>query len=116
MLETVFRPRASPPMNSAAVTSEKRQTVSLPETSARIATAASVLSWTVLAGGAITVALAVSVTVLGHSRLPFWDEWMQIDFAANEGPGHTLDWLWRQFNQHRVVIPKLFLLADLRWF
>jgi len=41
---------------------------------------------------------------------------MQIDFAANEGPAHTFDWLWRQFNQHRVLIPKLFLLADLRWF
>jgi len=83
---------------------------------ARLAAAADILSYAILAGGAVTIALAVYVTVLGHSRLPFWDEWMQIDFAANEGPAHTFDWLWRQFNQHRVVIPKLFLLADLRWF
>lgn len=103
-------------MNSAAVTTENQHQVSFAETSARLATAANVLSWAVLAGGGTTIALAVYVAVLGHSRLPFWDQWMQIDFAANEGPGHTLDWLWRQFNQHRVVVPKLFLLADLRWF
>jgi len=103
-------------MNSAAVTTASQQRVAPKRAQARVSSAANVLSWTILAGGAVTIVLAAYVAVLGHSKLPFWDEWMQIDFAANEGPAHTFDWLWRQFNQHRVVIPKLFLLADLRWF
>src|SRR5271166_6123229 len=103
-------------MSSSAVSSVSSQTVPTERARTRLESLANALSYAVLAGGAITIALAVYLAVLGHSKLPFWDEWMQIDFAANEGPGHTLDWLWRQFNQHRVVIPKLFLLADLRWF
>ena len=103
-------------MSSSAVSTVSAQTAATGSAGSRFENLANALSYGVLAGGAITVALAIYVAVLGHSKLPFWDEWMQIDFAANEGPGHTLDWLWRQFNQHRVVIPKLFLLADLRWF
>src|SRR5271166_1039618 len=103
-------------MSSSAVSTVSAQTASTDSAGTRLGSLANALSYAVLAGGAITVALAIYVAVLGHSKLPFWDEWMQIDFAANEGPGHTLDWLWRQFNQHRVVIPQLFLLADLRWF
>ena len=103
-------------MSSSAVSSASAETVTADGASARLESLANALSYAVLAGGAVTIALAINVAVLGHSKLPFWDEWMQIDFAANEGPGHTMDWLWRQFNQHRVVIPKLFLLADLRWF
>ncbi len=103
-------------MSSSAVTSVPTQTVSSDCVRTRLVQAANVLSYGVLAGGTITIALAIYIAVLGHSKLPYWDGWMQIDFAANEGPGHTLDWLWRQFNQHRFVIPKLFLLADLRWF
>ena len=101
-------------MSSSAVSSP--QTATSDGVQSRLEMLANTLSYTVAAGGAITIALAIYVTVLGHSKLPFWDAWMQIDFAANEGPTHTFDWLWRQFNQHRVVIPKLFLLADLRWF
>ncbi len=102
-------------MSSSAV-SVTPQAVTTGSTEARLAQVANALSYAVLAAGAATIALAVYVAVLGHSKLPYWDEWIQIDFAANEGQGHTLDWLWRQFNQHRIVVPKLFLLADLRWF
>lgn len=103
-------------MNSSAVSSGSTQPTVIDPTENRFRIIADALSYAVLAGGAITIALAIYVAVLGHSKLPFWDGWIQIDFAANEGPSHTFDWLWRQFNQHRVVIPKLFLLADLRWF
>ena len=103
-------------MSSSAVASATPQAGAPGRAETRLASLINVLSYAVLAGGAATIALAIYVAVLGHSKLPFWDEWMQIDFAANEGAPHTLDWLWRQFNQHRVVIPKLFLLADLRWF
>ena len=78
--------------------------------------AAEILSYAILFAGAATVLTATYLVIIGHSKLPYWDGWTQIDFAANEGPGHTFDWLWRQFNQHRVLVPKLFLLADLRWF
>lgn len=102
-------------MSSSAV-SVTPQAVTTGSMEARLAQLANALSHAILAAGAATIALAVYVAVLGHSKLPYWDEWIQIDFAANEGAGHTLDWLWRQFNQHRIVVPKLFLLADLRWF
>lgn len=55
--------------------------------------------------------------MVSYSSLPHWDGWeIQIQFAANGGGQSTLRWLWKQENQHRIVIPKLFLLADLRWF
>jgi hypothetical protein len=103
-------------MNSSATTTATQQADSGDQKEARLSAVASLLSYAILAGGLATIMVAVYVVILGHSKLPYWDGWTQIDFAANEGPGHTLDWLWRQFNQHRVVIPKLFLLADLRWF
>jgi hypothetical protein len=56
------------------------------------------------------------LVVVSYSSLPSWDGWIQIDFAANEGPSHTLDWLWRQHNEARMATAKLLLLADLRWF
>ncbi len=102
-------------MNSFATTTASRQNVRT-DAGARLATAANVLSYAILGAGAVTIVFAAYIAVLGHSKLPFWDGWSQIDFAANEGPGHTFDWLWRQYNQHRVLIPRLFLLADLRWF
>ena len=103
-------------MSTSAVTTVTQHRSITESREARLAAAGNVLSYAILAGGIATIVAAVYVVVLGHSHLPYWDEWMQIDFAANEGRGYTLDWLWRQFNQHRVVIPKLFLLADLRWF
>ena len=103
-------------MNQSGISAVTERTVSNQGTSRRLSLAANLLSYGILAGGATTIVLAIYVAALGHSKLPFWDEWVQIDFAANEGSGHTLDWLWRQYNKHRFVIPKLFLLADLRWF
>ena len=81
-----------------------------------ISRAANILSYLILLGGMVTIALTLYLVVASYSSLPFYDGWGQIDFAANEGTAHTFDWLWRQYNQHRLVIPKLFLLADLHWF
>ena len=109
---------SGPSWRTPTVSRDLSQVIILPsnESESRFGLAAKVLSYVILGAGAATIIVAVYVAVLGHSKLPFWDDWMEIDFAANEGAGHTLDWLWRQFNQHRVIIPKLFLLADLRWF
>jgi hypothetical protein len=76
----------------------------------------SIVSYAILLGGAATVVLAAYVTVMGYSSLPFWDGWMQIGVAAGGHNSFSLGWLWRQYNQHRLFIPKLFLQADLRWF
>src|SRR5271167_563591 len=78
--------------------------------------AIAILSYAILLGGILTIGFSAYLVVVSYSSLPFWDGWVQIDFPANEGTAHTFDWLWRQYNQHRLVIPKLFLLADLHWF
>ena len=41
---------------------------------------------------------------------------MQVEVAANGGNPLSPAWLWQQHNEHRLVIPKLFLAADLRLF
>ena len=79
--------------------------------------AIAILSYAILLAGVITIGFSAYLVVVSHSNLPYWDGWSQVAFASNGGgTPHTLDWLWRQFNQHRLFIPRLFLLADLRWF
>jgi hypothetical protein len=78
--------------------------------------ATNTLSYLILACGIATIVVTAYLVLVSYSKLPAWDGWIQIDFAASEGPSHTLDWLWHPDNGHRMVIPNLFLLADLRWF
>lgn len=75
-----------------------------------------VLSWIVLLSGVSAVAACAYMMVATYSTLPFWDGWIEITYAADGGNPFTLDWLWSQYNEHRMPIPKLFLLADLHWF
>ena len=76
-----------------------------------------VLSCAVLVGGITTVLVAAHLVVVSYSSLPHWDIWdTELDFAVHGGSQDRAHWLWKQENQHRLVIPKLFLLADLRWF
>ena len=77
---------------------------------------ASILSYAILLGGIVTIVLSAYLVSVSYSTLPFWDGWMQIGVAARGENPLSVAWLWRQYNQHRLVIPKLFLLADLRWF
>ena len=74
------------------------------------------LSWLIALSGVGTILLTGWLVVTSYSSSPRWDGWSEIEFAANEGSQFTLDWLWRQENQHRLVLPKLLLLADLKWF
>jgi hypothetical protein len=53
--------------------------------------------------------------IVSYSSLPFWDGWVEIDFPAT-GSISVLEWLWTQHNEHRLVISRLFMLADLHWF
>src|SRR5271165_2613329 len=75
-----------------------------------------ILSYAILLAGIITIGFSAYMVVVGYSSLPFWDGWMQISVVDRGENPLSLVWLWRQFNQHRLFIPKLFLLADLRWF
>ena len=102
-------------MNSAVpkILSEQSPASDLPET--RISQAVHVLSYLFLAGGLLTSLYCAYIVVVSYSSLPFWDGWGEIDFAANGG-GSVVEWLWTQHNEHRLLIPRLFLLADLHWF
>jgi hypothetical protein len=75
----------------------------------------SILSYLILLGGIVTIGFAAYLVIVSYSSLPYWDGWTQVKYAAQGNPS-TLDWLWKQHNEHRMPIPKLFLLADLRWF
>ena len=63
-----------------------------------------------------TIASCAYMMVATYSPLPFWDGWIQVMYSAEGGNPLTLDWIWSQYNEHRMPIPKLFLLADLHWF
>src|ERR1039457_1149422 len=78
--------------------------------------AIAIISYAILLAGIITIGLSMYMAVVSYSSLPYWDGWIQINFAAEGGNPFTFDWLWSQYNEHRMPIPKLFLLTDLHWF
>jgi hypothetical protein len=69
-----------------------------------------------LLGGILTIAVALYMEVVSYSSLPYFDHWTEIRFAATGGNLLSPVWLWQRHNEHRLVIPKLFLAADLDWF
>ena len=52
------------------------------------------------------------MVVASYSPLPYWDGWMEVQVAAGGGNLLAPSWLWERDNEHRLVIPKLFLAAD----
>ncbi len=68
------------------------------------------LFWT-LALGAI-VSTAAYIQVYGVN-VPFWDEWIVVDMVRRHLDG-TYHWaqIWGLHNEHRLVWPKLFYLAE----
>jgi hypothetical protein len=76
----------------------------------------SALSWVILLGGIITMGVTLHLVIVSYTSLPFWDGWTQIAVLANGENPLSFAWLWRQHNEHRMPIQKLFLAADLRWF
>jgi hypothetical protein len=78
--------------------------------------ASAALSWLILLGGIVTIGVAAHTIVIAYSSLPFSDGWTQISVVAYGENPFSLAWLWRQHNEHRLVIPKLFLATDLRLF
>ena len=74
------------------------------------------LSYAVFLGGFLTIAVTLYMVVTSYSSLPFWDGWEEFRFAASGGDLLSPGWLWRLHNEHRMIIPKLFLAADVRLF
>ena len=77
---------------------------------------ATLLSWTILLGGIFTIAVALHMVILSYSPVPYWDGWYQFDTSTNGGNFFSPAWLWQQHNEHRLILPKLFLAVDLRLF
>ena len=73
------------------------------------------LSWVILAGGFLAALYSSYIVVVSYSSLPYWDGWVEIDFPATGGIS-ALEWIWSQHNEHRLLISRLFMLADLHWF
>jgi hypothetical protein len=72
-----------------------------------------VLSYLILLGGLLMVPVTVHMAVVSYSSLPWWDAWSQVGDLANGDHLLSPETLWRQHNEHRMVIPKLFFAADL---
>jgi hypothetical protein len=70
----------------------------------------------ILAGGLLTIAFSLYLVRTTYSSLPYWDGWRQIEVAANGASPVSPSWLWQQHNEHRLVLPKLFLAVDLQLF
>ncbi len=102
-------------MNSAAPNTLNEQSLAIDTGKARFSRAIDVLSYVILAGGFLTALYSAYIVVVSYSSLPFWDGWVEIDFPAT-GDMSALEWIWTQHNEHRLLISRLFMLADLHWF
>ncbi|MFZ0311328.1 MAG: hypothetical protein WAL85_01355 [Candidatus Korobacteraceae bacterium] len=67
-------------------------------------------------GGIGTIAVAVYTILVSYSSLPWWDTWEYIAAIAKGQDPFSPAWLWRQHNEHRLVIQKLFFAVDLEIF
>ncbi len=67
-------------------------------------------------GGMCTIAVAVYTIWVSYSSLPWWDTWEYIAAIAKGANPLSASWLWRQHNEHRLVIQKLFFAVDLEMF
>ena len=85
-------------------------------TERRTSPVSSVLSYAILFGGILTIGVALYMVVVSYSALPFWDGWIEVEAAAQGVDLLSPTFLWERDNEHRVVVPKLFLAADLRLF
>ncbi len=74
------------------------------------------LSGMVLALGAAALLCAITLTVRTYMPCPFWDEWKFVNAIAEARGLLSWNWLWSQHNEHRLLITRLLILADLRLF
>ncbi len=75
-----------------------------------------VLSYLILAGGLLTVVLALYLVITCYSSLPYWDTWSVVEAASNGTNLLSPKWLWQQHNEHRPLLPKVLLATDMALF
>jgi hypothetical protein len=65
--------------------------------------------------GCWCAALGADLWLVRHfgRDLPFWDECTQVPVLSGEEPV-TAGWIWRPYNEHRIPLPRLVLLAVAR--
>jgi hypothetical protein len=56
------------------------------------------------------------MVVSTYSSLPYSDAWTEVNAAVRGVNLLSPHWLWEQHNEHRIVLPKLFLAADFLFF
>ncbi len=66
--------------------------------------------------GLVAFLVSVALTVRTYMPCPFWDEWSEISPVAHGAGFSSWGWLWSQHNEHRILITRLLLLADLQFF
>jgi hypothetical protein len=60
--------------------------------------------------------LPCKTILVSCSSLPWWDTWEYIAAIAKGESPLSPSWLWRQHNEQRLVIQKLFFVVDLKMF
>ena len=101
-------------MRSSATTAYS--SLSLPSRGeGRVLVLAAVLSYIGVLTGLATMAAAVYLSATLSPRVPVSDMWSVIGFLARPTQS-AIHWLWAQHNEHRIVLPKLVLLLDYRFF
>ena len=81
-------------------------------TPATLFRAQATLSWLTVAAGLVTMAVAAYCVVLAWTPVPYWDQWSSVESMLHTMPAAPLHWLWMQHNEHRILVPKLFLLTE----
>ena len=94
--------------------SDKRFVGASADTLQRRATSA--LSYLIFLGGGITAGIALYMVIICYTSLPWSDGWTQIFAPAHGERLFSLKWLWEQHNEHRLLIPNLFLAFDFQLF
>ncbi len=74
------------------------------------------LSGMVLTLGAAALLCAIALTVRTYMPCPFWDEWAFVNAIASGRGLLSGNWLWSEHNEHRLLVTRLLILADLRLF
>ena len=74
------------------------------------------LSGMVLALGVASLLCAIALSVRTYMPCPFWDEWAFVNAIAGGRGLFSWNWLWSQHNEHRLLVVRLLILADLRLF
>lgn len=65
--------------------------------------------------GLLVLLFSVVLTIRVYMPCPFWDQWTDIAAFA-DGKAPSWHWLWSPNNEHRIVIPHLFIWADFALF